>query len=436
MGKIINFNDEFNEFDKRKSELKENNLDVNEIQEENTRDLDNLQKEIDSLMNAHKIEKNSNLSQKDSSPLKWENRLFIEERKDLIEERLEKEIFKNPKLLPELTTLEWSIVGAAGTIAALLDIILVRTPNGKMTFELFEKKLLDFDAYSDSFHPTTFIKDNLGVDEQGELTGFLKWLEKVCKVPYDQSINPDIAGFTPKTHRMLNLGHDPLLGLFFGVFDIFNVSMTAIDTSGKLHVVKTFVPETSTKLLSPLVWLGHLVSDLCTKMGLPIPGWGFTQLLQFGSFGEKDRTIADITRYMYLKGYDVRHFATMSIVPGTIELIIRAYHLLNTNLNKKDEVFSLDQQTILFKETEITHSNMKLHKMLFFSHLIATSGNALKIFGSGNNPLALNLPQWIAFIKECQAVSKIVTRDKKSEMIIRNRDKINDEWESIFKKET
>jgi hypothetical protein len=435
MGRIIDFNDEFNEFDKRKNEVKRKTVEANNIQDENSRDLDDLQNELDSIMNAHKVEQSSNISLEDPSPIKWEDRLFIEERKDLIEERLHKEIFKNPKLLPELSALEWSIVGAAATIAALLDIILVRTPNGKMTFELFGNKLFNFGAYSDSFHPTTFIKSNLGVDEQGELNGFLKWMEKVCKVPYDQSINPDIAGFAPKTHRMLNLGHDPLLGLFFGIFDTFNGSMTAIDINGKLHVVKTFVPDTSTKLLSPLVWLGHLVSDLCTKMGLPIPGWGFTQLLQFGSFGEKDRTIADITRYMYLKGYDVRHFAAMSIVPGTIELIIRAYHLLSNNLNKKEELFSPNQQTILYKETEITSSNMKMHKMLFFSHLIATSGNALKIFGSGNHPLALNLPQWIAFVKECQAVSKIVTRDKKPEMIIRNRNKINEEWDNILNKE-
>lgn len=434
MGRIINFNNEFNEFDNRKKEVKNDTLNVNKIQNENSRDLEDLQEEIDSIMSVNKVEQRSGISIEEPFLNNWENRLFIVEEKGFIEERLQKEIYKNPKLLPELSTLEWCIVGATGAIAALLDIIVVRTPNGKMTFELFGKKLFDFDAYSESFHPTSFIKSNLGVDEQGELNEFLKWLEKVCKVPYDQSVNPDIAGFTPKTHRMLNLGHDPLLGMFFGIFDIFNGSMTAFDINGKLHVVKTFVPDTGTKLLSPLIWLGHLVSDLCTKMGLPIPGWGFTQLLQFGSFGEKDRTIADITKYMYLKGYDVRHFASMSIVPGTIELIIRAYHLLSNNLNKKEELFSPDQQTILYKETEIINSNMKLHKMLFYSHLIATSGNALKIFGSGNNPLALNLPQWIAFAKECQAVGKIVTRNQKPDMIIRNRSKIDEEWDLFLNK--
>lgn len=428
MGRIVDFNDEFNEFDKRKNKFKNNIDEAKKIQNENSSDLEELQKEIKQLMYTNKLEHDSDIIIEEPYPLKWENHLFFEEKKDVIEDRLQKEIFKNPKLLPELSKLEWSIVGAAGAIAALLDIILVRTPNGKMTFELFEKKLFDCDAYSDSFHPTIFIKSNLGINEQGELNGFLKWLEKVCKVPYDQSINRKIAGFAPKTHRMLNLGHDPFLGMLFGIFDIFNGSMTAIDINGKLHVVKTFVPDKSTKVLSPLIWLGHLVSDLCTKMGLPIPGWGFTQLLQFGTFGEKDRTIADITKYMYLKGYDVRHFAAMSIVPGTIELIIRAYHLLS-NLNKKEALFSPDQQPILYKEIEITSSNMKLHKMLFFSHLIATSGNALKIFASGSDPLALNLPQWIAFIKECHAVSKIVTRDKKSEMIIRNRNNIDEEWD-------
>lgn len=31
--------------------------------------------------------------------------------------------------------------------------------------------------------------------------------------------------------------------------------------------------------------------------------------------------VQDLTRYMYSNGYDLRHFATMAIVPGTAELI-------------------------------------------------------------------------------------------------------------------
>ena len=84
-------------------------------------------------------------------------------------------------------------------------------------------------------------------------------------------------------------------------------------------------------------------------------------------------------------------------------------------------------------DTEITkmESNLKLHKMLFLSHAFAAGGNAFKIFINQGNPLALNISQWIMLLKESIKMTKAVTRDKKLEMIIRNRNKIDEEWEAI-----
>ncbi|GKW47357.1 hypothetical protein [Planococcus sp. NCCP-2050] len=438
MGKIIDFDGEFDEIETKLNDLNEDTKEVQGRQIENEKEINEMQKQIEKMLKKNNIKDFPSYDSQLEGQLEWENNLFLKINKEKISEQVQKEIYESPSLLPSLTATDWAIVGSAGILAALIDIIMVRTPNGKITFKLFGEKLMDGEAYSDKFHPTTFLKKNLGVDEEGDLTGVFKWLEDKCKVPYDQSINPDIAGFTPKTHRLLNLAHDPLIGLFFSVFDTINGSMTAIDAKGNFHVVKTVAEEDplafESVLFTPLVWIGHCISDVCTKMGLPIPGWGLTQLLQFGEFGEKDRTVADITRYMYLKGYDLRHFATMSSGPAVIEIIVKAYHLLSDHLTSK-EVLSLNiNESVLEKEYRATQLNMKLHKMLFFSHLIATSGNALKVFASGNDPLSFNLPQWIAFIKECHSMILVSTRTKEPEMIIRNRESIDMEWDSLNSK--
>jgi hypothetical protein len=35
----------------------------------------------------------------------------------------------------------------------------------------------------------------------------------------------------------------------------------------------------------------------------------------------------DVARYMYAHGYDLRHFATMGIVPASVEMIVRGWWL-------------------------------------------------------------------------------------------------------------
>jgi hypothetical protein len=52
----------------------------------------------------------------------------------------------------------------------------------------------------------------------------IRWLEDNFPVPYDPSTNFGleslVKGLGPRTHRMQSLGHDPILGWFFGVRDI------------------------------------------------------------------------------------------------------------------------------------------------------------------------------------------------------------------------
>lgn len=159
-------------------------------------------------------------------------------------------------------------------------------------------------------------------------------------------------------------------------------------------------------------------------MGVPAPGWGFTQLLQFGEFGEKDRTLAELSRYMYLEGYDLRHFISMRTVPGIVEFCTRIYYKLTA---EKNDPFTLSYS----KDLKDIHSKVRLQRLLFTAHTIAMSGNALKLVAYQGNPLAFNYPQLMAFTKQSIQMSQVISREKTAEKIIRNREKINQEWKDI-----
>lgn len=61
---------------------------------------------------------------------------------------------------------------------------------------------------------------------------------KVSKVLDDAQNNLytsiDVDGLSAYYHRLLSLGHDPLLGFVIGVADILTGRMTSIDKSGKI----------------------------------------------------------------------------------------------------------------------------------------------------------------------------------------------------------
>jgi hypothetical protein len=252
-----------------------------------------------------------------------------------IDTNLHVEITSQPKNFPSLNLIDMMVVGLAGSIASIIDMLIVKIP----------KDMNYFGKYVQSGSEVTSWLKSIGVDENGELNEFLSWLETKAKVPYDQSINHGgLNNFFPGNHRLLTPGHDPLFGLIFGTMDILKGRMTVIDGKGAIHFVDTFSLQQEDRMFAPLLWLAHLVSDVCTKQGIAIPGWGFTQLLQMGSFGEKERNVADITRWMYENGYDLRHFITMSAVPASIEMIVRMYHLLSAEMPLKRENFTASRK--------------------------------------------------------------------------------------------
>ena len=221
---------------------------------------------------------------------------------------------------------------------------------------------------------------------------------KVSKVPYDAQDNRNttihVEGLSAYYHRLLSLGHNPLLGLIFGVADILNGKMTTIDKEGKIvsQIMENYADRKETDVFVAIAkQIIHFKSDIITSMGLPDPMMGLFNLLQFGELGEYDQTIAEIVQGMYYEGYDFIHFCTLSIPVMIVEVVTRigyAFKRLKEGRSVKESIpFSLNRE-----------KHPKLATMLFIGHSAATAVNAGKVYFT-QNPMAINYPQWITFAK-------------------------------------
>lgn len=218
-----------------------------------------------------------------------------------------------------------------------------------------------------------------------------KSLSEFAKVPYDNSGGGD--------HRIDTIGHDPVLGLIFGALDIYRGTATTMK-KGVLQI--NHVSEPTNIIMAFLKQLAHLLSDVTTSKGLPVPFSSLIRLFKFGEFygpTGKKRTISDLALWMYHNGYDLRHFVTMSITPATIEIILRAYIMIRHYFEKDEIKIKLA-------------NNPKYRSMLLVAHAIACAGNAGKIYFYGGNPLALNYAEWIALVRYLIPSIKYWLKDK------------------------
>ena len=297
---------------------------------------------------------------------------------------------------------DYLVVFFAGFIATLMDIFLVRMPaDGAFLGKMQQGSPL-----------TKWIREN----SQSVHEDYLKSFEKAAKVPYDASIGDAVDGLRPKVHRLMSPGHDPVLGFIFGVIDIMDGTGTYIDKNGDVLRVPTSMSSEGLVTAFLKVFL-HLLSDAFTSAGIQPPFFTLLQLVKAKSpfvLGPSGERVAwtDVARYMYAHGYDMRHFATMGIVPASVEMIIRGWWLCRS--------FESGDEPELAKA--------KLTSMLLLGHAIATSGNLLKtgaIFGM--NPLALNWAQMMTMLPVTMAW---LNESAKRERTIRK--KLDEEWLSIY----
>jgi hypothetical protein len=290
----------------------------------------------------------------------------------------------------------------AGFVATLLDVFVVRIPLDGAFLERMQA----------GSPMTRWIREN----SNSVHDHYLKDLEKVANVPYDLSAGKAVDGLSPKVHRLMSLGHDPILAFIFGVMDVMSGTGTYIDKHGDLRRIATSMSPENLIVAFLKVFL-HLLSDVFTSAGIPPPFFTLLQLAKTKSpfvLGPSGETVTwtNVARYMYTHGYDLRHFATMGIVPASIEMIVRGWWLCKS----------------FESGGKVAPTKAKLTSMLMLSHLIATSGNLLKtgiIFGM--NPLALNWAQLLALPPV--TLAWIIETLKRNRSI---RLKLDEEWMSTY----
>lgn len=321
------------------------------------------------------------------------------------------------KQIYHMDKVDYAISILAGLVGSAVDILLVgipkKTPDG-----LKAGPLSDFVRdYFDKKYPE---------EEMQKLAN-----SKISKVPFDAQDNRHtriyVEGLSAYYHRLLQLGHDPVLGFIFGVSDILNGTMTTIDKNGKVvcQVMENYADRRESDIFLALAkQIIHFKSDITTSMGLPAPFMSLLNLLQFGKIGDYDQTIAEIVQGMYYEGYDFIHFCSMSVPVMLIEVITRmgyALKRINEGHSVKDSIpVSLKRET-----------HPKLATMLFISHSLATAANAGKVYFS-KNPMSINYPQWLAFAKYVYSQMKWVLLEKPKMRADYVSGKIYNEMQEVF----
>lgn len=320
-------------------------------------------------------------------------------------------------VIHRLDTFDISIAALAGLVGATVDILLVGVPT-KTPEGLKGGPLANYVRdYFDKKFPE---------EEMQQLAN-----SKISKVPYDAQDNRHttirVEGLSAYYHRLLQLGHDPLLGFIFGVTDILTGRMTTIDKAGNIvsQVMENYADRKESDIFAALAkQVIHFKSDVTTSMGLPAPLMSLFNLLQFGSIGEEEQTIAEIVQGMYYEGYDFIHFCSMSIPAMLVEVIVR----LGYAIKRIKEGHAMKDSIPLSLNRE---KHPKLATMLFIAHAGATAANAGKVYFT-QNPVAINYPQWIAFAKYSYSQLKWVLLEKPALRDAYVKGRINEELDAVL----
>ena len=254
--------------------------------------------------------------------------------------------------------------------------------------------------------------------------------KKITKVTYDAQDNRNTTVYvdtlSSSFHRLLSLGHDPILGFIAGVLDMLRGTMTTIDYNGKfvIQVMEYASKRKATDIfeaIAKVFW--HMQSDVNTPAGLPVPFMALFNKLQFGSIGKDEQIIADLVKSMYGQGYDFRHFCAMSIPVMIIEVVVRVSYFIK----RLAEGYSFKEAIPFGMNHE---KKPKLGTMLFIANSASTAINAGKVIIT-ENPLDINYPQWMSFARYTVKQLKWAVIDKPELRDKYVMNSINDEWNEL-----
>ena len=318
---------------------------------------------------------------------------------------------------------DWAAVALAVTVGALTDYLLVATPGGSFKGEAQRGSPLTAWMREQSqklapVHGSDGLRRN----------AFQEWIAKLttaaegwAEVPYDV-VSPKL-GLTPNVHRLASLGHDPLLGLVFGVGDTLSGTCTFVDKSGGWRVIDHPGHGGARNPLAALVRVVvHGFSDVFTSQGVPPPFMAPFQLVGASSGitlrkGGDPVAVRDVARYMYANGYDLRHFMTAAISPAIAEIILCAYHGVRA-LADGSGWRGAGQPGL--------PERLKREQMLALTHGLLAAANVLKTALYGWNPMAINLAQFQALAMRLLSLAKLAAeRDQQL------RRELDDGWERL-----
>lgn len=416
--------------EKTNSLLKEKGIDINNISIENINTNDKLKKIRDARakLNAEKIikEYGINLIETIDNVDDWDsyitaveeyaNKYDVDLKSDpyrqLLTDEQYKEIIDEYHLKfgkVEWCACDYAVVGLSVIVAILTDYFLVAVPpkNTTITINGIKKQIYQNQTYQGKEYNgspiTKFLlknKNEVMNAKKGDsnilriLKIHQRKLENFAKVPFDPSIHEQVKGLNPRTHRIQSFGHDPLFGIIFGVRDIMTGKFTAIGRDSKIQIIDMsdkISPEKN-PFMALVKWICHILSDIPTTKGIPVPGLSILQCVKAESPFSVETNGAklsfnDLARWMYVNGYTIDHFITMSIVPLIIELFIGVYYTVSNfdllhrieNYNRKEDV--------------------KLQSMLALAHTLTMGGNISKMAFMSWNPTAFNLAECMQMVR-------------------------------------
>ena len=331
---------------------------------------------------------------------------------------------------------DYMIAGTCGVIAGLVDILFVGAPKdsklGNIADEQANKITEKFAGFVGWKKEKVDIAYQMHIDnfqmqgkepqsyENFKKHNMLNFLENKYKVNYDQvstshknsKLGTDgvVEGLEASNHHLKSLGHSPdIIGLFFSILNQFTSTSTFI-SNGQIITIDTenfnleghnFIAKIFCGFAN---WFGHLMSDWAGSKtsakkgnrgsGAPIPLYNLLQLLNVGSFGEKEETFAQITTKVFEKGYDARHAMAMAVPVLINELLIRFMYTMKARFYHKKE----------WKDCIPKASVPEVRRMLLVGHgvlCIIDGADAYIRSGSGADMVAFlsrtNLLAWTRF---------------------------------------
>ncbi|MEQ3306513.1 hypothetical protein AAA294_03395 [Fusobacterium varium] len=270
--------------------------------------------------------------------------------------------------------------------------------------------------------------------------GYRTWLEIAMtqKVPYDAMRNSteQKLGLNGSNHRVLTLGHDPILGWIFGTLNIITDTMTLTNfQSYKINLkgliieesIPTFhifkdgfesIMEDQYRLPAAIFAQGiHLKSDQFTKMGLPVP--------ILGIFSE------EVAGELYKKNYDslcafrdVKTIGSQAILSIFVNTIIGLVHGLYYD-GKNEEERKLYE--------------IKTRKILLYSNIIASTSDIIYNYVTQNiksldiGGLGVTIFRIVSDINFINSIKREFLNTKLSEQYQEEIEKLDIEIEKILK---